>query len=258
MSELVQLHRSGPVAEIVLNNPARHNALSAGVLEGMQAAVAALALERTTRVVVLHGGGAKVFCAGADLKARREMTEDQVYQTVKAWRNLVDALENLPMPMIAAIHGACIGGGLEMIMGCDFRVAVAGTTMGLSELGLAIIPGMGGTQRLPRLVGLARAKELILTAERFDGRRAYEMGLVNHVVDTHEELLPAARALAERMCEMGPLALRAAKRAINGGVALREGLALEWDCYQSLIPTADRQEALEAFLEKRNPVFRGE
>jgi len=258
MSALVKLHRDGGVAELILNDPPRNNVLSATMLEDLRMAVGHLAMDSEVRVVILHGGEGRLFCAGADLKARLAMSDPEVYQTVRAWRSMVDAVESLPMPVIAAIHGACMGGGLELVMGCDLRIAVADTKIGLPEAQLAIIPGMGGTQRLPRLVGPAKAREMILTAARIDGEQALAVGLVNQVVASRDELLPAARAMAARMCEMGPLALRAAKRAINGGVALAQGLALEWDCYQSLIPTADRTEALVAFHEKRKPVFRGE
>lgn len=258
MSEYVILRREGPIAEVILNNPAKHNALSPEVMNAVLAVCAELAVDRATRVAIVHGGEAKAFCSGADLKARLTMTEPQVYDAVRTIREMVDAVEGLPMPTIAAIHGPCFGGGLELAMGCDLRIATADAQMGLTEVQWAIIPGGGGTQRLPRIVGLAKAKEMILTAARLDAATAERIGLVNQVVASREELLPAARAMAERMCEMGPLALRAAKRAVNGGQPVAEGQLLEWECYQSIIPTRDRVEALQAFAEKRKPVFRGE
>lgn len=253
----VLLRRDGPIAEIILNNPEKHNALSAAVLDGIFAAVAELGVDRTVRAAILHGGEAKAFCAGADLKDRLGMTEAQVYQTVYRTREAANSLERLPMPVIAAIHGSCFGGGLEMALACDIRLASEDAQLGLTEVSWAIIPGAGGTQRLPRVVGIGKAKELIFTAARLTAAEAAAIGLVNRVV-ARENLLAEARAMAARIAEMGPLGVRAAKRALNAGMELGDGLQAEWEAYQSIIPTADRLEGLRAFAEKRKPVYRGE
>ncbi|MCG0237917.1 MAG: enoyl-CoA hydratase-related protein [Firmicutes bacterium] len=255
--EAVLLRREGPVAEVVLNNPGRHNALSGAVLEGLHRVVAALAVDRQVRAVFLHGGEARAFCAGADLKERAGMTEAEVYATVHRLRKAVNGVYRLPVPVIAAIHGGCYGGGLELALACDIRLAAEDAELGLTELSWAIIPGAGGTQRLARLVGPGRARELIFTAARVGAAEAERIGLVNRVVP-RAELLPAARAMAARIAEMGPVAVRAAKKALNAADALGEGLALEWQYYQETIPTRDRLEGLRAFAEKRKPEYRGE
>ena len=187
------------------------------------------------------------------------MDEGAVAGFHRAIRAAFDGLEALPQPVIAAINGAALGGGLELALACDLRVAAEGAELALPEVGLGIIPGAGGTQRLPRVVGLALAKELILTARRVTAAEALSMGLVGQVVPA-DQLQAAALALAERVARNAPISLRQAKRAIDRGLALpmSEALDLENKLYQACIPTADRQEALRAFAEKRAPVFTGE
>lgn len=255
--EKVLIRRDGPVAELILNNPEKHNALSGLLLDDLHGALAVLAVDRDCRCVILHGGDAKAFCAGADLKERLDLNAAQVYATVQRTRTATDGVEKLPMPVIAALHGACFGGGLELALAADIRLASADAQMGLTEVSWAILPGAGGTQRLPRIVGLGKAKELIFTAARLTATEALQIGLVNHVVP-REQLLPAARAMAQRVAEMGPLGVRAAKRALNAGQHLEPGLQAEWEAYQSIIPTSDRLEGLRAFAEKRKPAYRGE
>jgi methylglutaconyl-CoA hydratase len=168
-------------------------------------------------------------------------------------------VEDLPMPVIAALEGAALGGGLELALACDFRVVGAEARLGLPETGLAIIPGAGGTQRLPRLIGKARAKELIFTGRRIGAQEAERLGLAEYTVGAGLAL-EKARALAREILPNGPIALRMAKQAVNRGVEVdREtGLALEQACYAQVIPTKDRLEGLQAFREKRKPVYRGE
>lgn len=256
-NDTVLLRREGYIAEVILNNVEKANALSAAVLDGLHAALAELTVDQTVRAVIVHGGEAKAFCAGADLKERAGMAEPQVYATVHRLREAVNGFARLPMPVIAAIHGACFGGGLELALSCDIRLAADDAQMGLTEVSWAIIPGAGGTQRLPRLVGPARARELIYTAARVSAAEADRIGLVNRVVP-RSELLPAARAMAARIAEMGPVAVRAAKKALNAADAMGEGLALEFQYYQETISTRDRLEGLKAFAEKRKPEYRGE
>lgn len=247
----------GAVAMVQLNNPERMNALSRRVVDDLGAAAKRLAVSREIRAVVLHGGSAKAFCTGADLKERQGMDEPQVFEMVHLLRETLNLYERLPVPVIAAIHGIAFGGGCELALACDIRIAAEDAQLGLTETSWAIIPGAGGCVRLPRLVGVAKAKELIFTAAKLTAAEALQIGLVNRVVPA-DRLLATAREMAERIAAQGPLAVRAAKRAINGAAALEAGLALEFEAYQSIIPTQDRQEGLRAFAEKRPPVYRGE
>jgi enoyl-CoA hydratase/carnithine racemase len=255
--EKVLLKREGHVAEVVINNPERYNALSRSVVEGLRNAAAELAVDRDVRAVIVHGGEAKAFCSGADLKERQGMAEAQVYETVHLLRETVTLYERLPMPVIAAVHGMALGGGCELALAADIRIMADDGQIGLTETSWAIIPGAGGCVRLPQLVGAALAKELIFTARKLTASEAASMGLVNRVVG-RAELLDVARSMAAQIAANGPLAVRAAKRAINGGLATAAGQALEWEAYQSILPTQDRLEGLHAFAEKRAPAYKGE
>jgi methylglutaconyl-CoA hydratase len=216
-------------------------------------------LDAKARVVVLRSTVDKVFCAGADLKERAAMDQREVAAFVHGLRSGFSALENLPMPTIAAIEGAALGGGLEMALACDLRVAGPKALLGLPETGLAIIPGAGGTQRLPRLIGAARAKELIFTARRLTPQQALSLGLVEYVTEVQSPL-DRALELAREILPNGPVAVRMAKKAIDQGIqaSLAVGMAVEEQCYAQVIPTKDRVEGLTAFREKRKPVYRGE
>lgn len=234
------------------------NALGRQLLEELEAAFTGAAADLSLRVVILHSLVPGVFCAGADLKERAGMTQDEATAFVKKLRAAFTALERLPMPTIAAIEGAALGGGLELALACDFRVVGGSAKLGLPETGLAIIPGAGGTQRLPRLIGRARAKELIFTARRFGAADALAYGVADRAVEAGG-CLESALGLAREILPNGPIALRAAKEAIDGGLDLdREGgFGLEEACYAKVIPTEDRLEGLAAFREKRRPVYRG-
>jgi enoyl-CoA hydratase/carnithine racemase len=178
---------------------------------------------------------------------------------VRRLRAAIEAFAAIPAPTIAALHAVTAGGGCELALACDLRVLAAEASIGLPECGLAIIPGAGATQRLPRLVGPALAKKWILTARLFPAEEALEDGVVQAVVP-REEVLEAALDLAGQIAACGPVAIRAAKRAMDGGLdagTLEKGLELEWACYETIIPTEDRLEALEAFAAKRKPVYRG-
>ncbi|XP_034047711.1 methylglutaconyl-CoA hydratase, mitochondrial [Thalassophryne amazonica] len=203
------------------------------------------------------------MCAGADLKERAKMHQSEVGPFVSKARALISELGNLPMPTIAAIDGAALGGGLEMALACDIRVASNSAKMGLVETKLAIIPGAGGTQRLPRIIGVSLAKELIFAARVVDGAEAHRLGLVSHSVEQNNSGDAAylrALELAREMNPQGPIAIRMAKLAINQGmeVDLSTGLAIEEACYAQVIPTKDRLEGLAAFKEKRPPHYKGE
>lgn len=234
------------------------NALSGPVLEALGAAVAELAVDREVRAVVVTGAGDKAFSAGADLKERRGMDEAQTRARIGLINGVFNALHRLPKPTIAAMNGSAFGGGLELALSCDFRVAVAGAQLGLTEVRLGIMPGAGGTQRLARAVGVARAKELILLGRRIDAARAAVIGLVHEVVPAGELGAAVARLLDE-LAGCAPRSIALAKEAIDRGVdvVLDEGLRIERSCYEQTLGTEDRLEGLRAFAEKRPPHYEG-
>ncbi len=254
--KLIQLQKEGGVATLTLNRPKAMNAFSLQMLDECSAALEELHFDPELRVVIVASAAEKAFCAGADLKERAGM--DEVLRCVSKIRNMINAVAALPMPTIAAVNGFAFGGGTELALACDLRIFSERASVGLTETSLAIIPGAGGTQRLPRIVGRAKAKELIFTAKRIGADEALQIGLANKVV-AHEELLAEAKTLAAEIAQNGPVALRAAKRAIDRGmeVDLVSGLAFETTCYELTIPTEDRVEGLTAFREKRKPVYKG-
>ena len=247
------------IVRLGLNRPAAKNALGHQLLGEFRAALAALRQNRSARVILVHSLVPGVFCAGADLKERATMSQPEVEAFVQSLRRAFTELEDLPQPTVAVIEGAALGGGLELALACDLRIVSSEAPLGLPETGLAIIPGAGGTQRLPRLIGKSKAKELIFTARRITGAEAGALGLADHAVPKGEAM-PRAMALAREILPNGPIALRAAKEAINRGmdVNLASGLAIEGGCYGQVIPTLDRLEGLAAFREKRKPQYRGE
>jgi methylglutaconyl-CoA hydratase len=247
------------IALLGLERPAARNALGRQLMAEFRQAVADLHSDTTTRVVVLHSLVSGVFCAGADLKERAEMTQTEAAAFVQGLRAAFTELEDLPMPVVAAMEGAAFGGGLELALCADLRVAGAEAKLGLVETALAIIPGAGGTQRLPRLIGASRAKELIFTARRISAEEAGRLGLVDRVTPAGLAL-DSAVSLAREILPNGPVALRMAKLAVNRGLDLDRdaGLAFEQACYAQVLPTKDRLEGLAAFREKRQPRYRGE
>ncbi|XP_017027711.1 methylglutaconyl-CoA hydratase, mitochondrial [Drosophila kikkawai] len=251
------------ISVIGLNRPAAKNSFSRGMVETFTEVLDEIKKDNGSRVVVLRSLTPGIFCAGADLKERKGMTPEEATEFVKELRSLLISIEQLPMPVIAALDGAALGGGLEMALACDIRTAASNTKMGLVETRLAIIPGAGGTQRLPRILSPALAKELIFTARVFDGTEAKDLGLVNHVVqqnETKDAAYQQALKLAEEILPNGPVGVRMAKLAIDKGmqVDLATGYSIEEICYSQVIPTKDRLEGLAAFAEKRKPVYQGE
>lgn len=247
------------IAVITLNRPHAANALSAEMLRDLQFIVQEIEFNPKIRCVILTGAGEKAFCAGADLKERIKMKQDQVLRSVSFIQRTAALLEALPQPVIATINGSALGGGLELAMACDIRIAAENATLGLPETALAIIPGAGGTQRLPRLIGRGKAKELIYTGRRITAHEAKEINLVEHVTAS-SELMAKAEELAEAISANGPIAVRQAKFAINKGLDtnLATGLSIEQKAYEHTIPTKDRTEGLQAFQEKRRAVYTGE
>ncbi|TFD99244.1 enoyl-CoA hydratase-related protein [Jeotgalibacillus salarius] len=256
--ETIQLEQRNGVATITLNRPEAMNAFNYQMLSELGQTAEALRINSDVRVVVIRGAGDKAFSVGADLKERKTLTDQQVKRNIYKIGEVFSAIEGLPQPVIAEINGHAFGGGMELALACDFRVADREAKMGLTETSLAIIPGAGGTQRLPRVIGEAKAMELILTAKRFTGEEAYGYGLLTKAVEKaalHDEVM----SLAEAMLANGPIALQQAKYAIKAGMNadLQTGLKIERKAYEMTIPTEDRVEALIAFSEKRKPEFKG-
>ena len=222
-------------------------------------AIESLPLDPTLRAVILTSEVERVFCAGADLKERRTMSQVEAGAFVAKLRNSFTALSDCPLPVIAAVEGAALGGGLEIAVSADFIVAGEAALFGLPETSLAIIPGAGGTQRLPRLIGAARAKELIFTARRITAGEAKEYGIVQHVTEKGGSFAKAFQ-IAQEIAKNGPVGVRCAKVAVNTGMQcdLNSGMEVERACYAQTIPTKDRMEGLAAFAEKRKPRFTGE
>jgi len=245
------------VVVLTLQSPENRNALSRKLLEELNSELEA-ARKAKARVVIISSDVPKVFCAGADLKERKTMTPDDVAEFVRSLRASFTAIENFPMPTIAAIEGAALGGGLEMALACDLRIAGAAAKVGLPETGLAIIPGAGGTQRLPRLIGPAKAKELIFTGQVLNAQQACDAGIVGEVVEAGNAV-DRALEIAAVISSKGPVAVQMAKLAINKGLEVDKasGLSFEETCYAQVIPTEDRLEGLRAFAEKRPPVYTG-
>ena len=246
-----------------LNRPEAKNAFSKNLVLQLIDAVEAVKFDKGARVIIIKSTTPGIFCAGADLKERVKMPANLVGAFVAKARRLINDLENLPMPVIAAIDGHALGGGLEMALACDLRVASDNAKMGLVETKLAIIPGGGGTQRLPRVVGVPLAKELIFTARILNGKQAAEIRLVNHSVPQNENgnaAFERALKLAQEILPNGPVGVKMGKIAINKGMDVDMGTAMsiEEACYAQVIPTKDRLEGLKAFKEKRRPNYSGE
>eukprot|EP00237_Pycnococcus_provasolii_P002045 CAMPEP_0119201276 /NCGR_PEP_ID=MMETSP1316-20130426/28610_1 /TAXON_ID=41880 /ORGANISM="Pycnococcus provasolii, Strain RCC2336" /LENGTH=338 /DNA_ID=CAMNT_0007197379 /DNA_START=128 /DNA_END=1144 /DNA_ORIENTATION=+ len=254
------------VVAITLSRPQKKNALGNKLVSQLEAIVkqATEMPQQEARVLILHSDVPGVFCAGADLKERKGMSIDDVREFVSRLRALTDAIDSLPMPTIAALDGVALGGGLEMALACDLRVAGPEAKVALPEVRLGIIPGAGGTQRLSRVVGYSRACDLTFSGRRVNANEGVSMGLFSECAEQDASVFPAyerALKMASDIAQGAPLALRAAKRAIraSGGVhgKVCDGMAAEADAYELVLHSSDRVEALEAFAEKRKPTFEG-
>jgi enoyl-CoA hydratase/carnithine racemase len=244
---------------VTLDRPDRRNALDRATVAELGRIGRELTADASVRAVVLTGSGERAFCAGADLKERESMTLDEVRAMLDSYRSELGWLGSAPFPVVAALNGAALGGGLELALGCDLRVAAPHAVLGLPETSLAVIPGAGGTQRLPRLIGYARALELILLGRRLSAAEALELGLVNHVVTAGVELVDATLGWLAPLLEGSPTAMRAALAAVRASrdLPLEAGLDAERREYERCLASEDRREALRAFAEKRKPVFGG-
>ncbi len=257
-SSILQVKKENGAAILTLNRPEAMNSLNFALLNALKEQIENLRFDGSTRAVIVTGAGGKAFCAGADLKERATMEPAEVKKFIFAIRNLFESIEQLDKPVVAAVNGIALGGGTELALACDIRIASENASMGLTETRLAIIPGAGGTQRLPRLIGVGKAKELIFTGRRVDAKEALDIGLVNKTCESGS-LLDECMKIVEMIKETGPIAIEQAKFAINHGMEtdIHTGLAIESHAYWATIPTEDRREALKAFKEKRKPEFKG-
>ncbi len=258
MSPTVLVQRDKHLAHLVLNRPEVLNAIDNTLARELTQACEVLAEDASVWAIILSGAGERAFSAGADLKARRDFTPEDWAEQRALLRQMFARLRNLPQPMIAAVHGYALGGGTELAMLADFIVASEDAVFGLTEVSLGIIPGGGGTQNLPRMVGRNRAKELIYTARRISAAEALRIGLVNHMV-ARPELLDKASEIAREIMKNSPFSVRQVKWAIDHGAdaAFEEGLEREHEAYMRAIASEDRREGIAAFNEKRPPRFTG-
>lgn len=255
---LVLFEKREFIGFVTLNRPEALNAFNYESLLQLQEIVQEIRHDRGVRVVLITGAGEKAFSVGADLKERIRLSPEDVMRNVYKIGEVFSEVSELPQPTIAAMNGYAFGGGMELALACDFRLAVKNTKMGLTETSLGIIPGAGGTQRLPRLIGESKALELILTARRISAEEAEKIGLINKVLDS-SELMNESIKLAKEMLANAPIALQQAKFAVRQGMSvdLNTGLKIERKAYEVTIPTEDRKEALQAFSEKRKPNYQG-
>ncbi|MBF7082856.1 enoyl-CoA hydratase/isomerase family protein [Desulfallas sp. Bu1-1] len=255
--QFVKITRENNTAVITIDNPPV-NALSHQIIDELDRILDELVGETDVRSVIITGAGEKAFVAGADIRQFPYLTKEKGYDLARTGQLVFNKIEALNVPVIAAINGFCLGGGCELAMACDIRIAGENAKLGQPEVNLGIIPGYGGTQRLPRLVGAGKAKELIFTGEAIDAREAYRIGLVDILVPPGEAL-KRALALCAKIQEKGPLAISAAKKAVNRGLdqTLDDGLELEAVLFKELCATEDQKEGARAFLAKEKPRFQG-
>ena len=256
--EAIRLDTADGVATVTLDRPNVHNAMNDVMRRELLDIFTAIATDEAVRVVVVTGAGERAFSAGADIRSFVEPQEPVAYREGRRQLEFRQMMETCPQPILAAIRGYALGGGLELALTCDIRIAGDDAQLGLTEVNLAIIPGGGGTQRLPRLVGRGKALEMILTGARLSAAEALRIGLVERVVPA-AETLPATLDLARALAAKAPVALRYAKEAVvkGLGMALADGLRLEHDLSTLLRTTDDRLEGARAFLEKRPPKWKG-
>lgn len=257
MSE-IRIEKRGEVEVWTIDAEARRNSITRALLAELEGLVVRVSTTRDSRAVVLTGTGEKAFCAGADLKERLTMSEEEIRAFLDGVGRVLRALERSDCVFIAAINGVAFGGGTELALACDLRVAAPSSELGLTEVKLGIIPGGGGTQRLSRLVGPGRAKDLILTGRRVGAPEALSIGLVNRLAP-QGSLLQTAVELAQEIAANAPLAVAAAKHAVDEGLdlSLEQGLEVERRRYEPTLKTQDRLEGLRAFRERRPPRFSG-
>ncbi len=254
--ETLLFEKKDRIGTITFNRPKALNAMNQQVFFELSRVLDDVRGDREVRVVIMTGQGTKSFIAGTDITEMQHLTSSQAREFALLAKNAVDRIENLEKPVIAAINGFALGGGCEIALACDLRIASENARLGQPEITLGIIPGSGGTQRLQRLIGLAKAKELIFTGEVIDAQAALQIGLVNRVVPV-SSLMEEAERLAKKMVDLGGVALGLAKAAVNFGsrVGLAEALQYEIECFSQCFATKDQEEGMAAFLERRKPRF---
>ena len=241
-----------PTARIILNRPHALNAITPQLYSELAEALEIAGREPRIRVIIITGAGTKAFAAGADISSMQSLTALESRAFALAGKRAFGLIASVPQPVIAAINGLALGGGCELALACDLRIASNKAKFGQPEVNLAVIPGGGGTQRLPRLVGIARAKELVFTGKLISAEEALQLGLVNQVTP-HEELMPTVEALCRELCKKPATALSLCKTALNMAMEtpLSVGLDYEIECFASCFSTAEQKEAMLAFLQKR-------
>ena len=254
----IQVEHDGEVLVVTVNRPKVLNALNSQTVDELRQAMTAAAGDETVRCIVLTGAGERAFVAGADINELAEQTPVGGSAHAQRGQALLDLIERLGKPVIAAINGYALGGGCELAMACTFRVASDAAKLGQPEINLGIMPGYGGSQRLPRLVGKGRALEMLLTGNQIGAAEAHRIGLVNRVVPA-SDLMTEVRALAADLAGKAPIAVRAIVAAVNDGteMPLAQALAHEAELFGLVASTEDMREGTRAFLEKRKPVFKG-
>lgn len=246
------------IATITFNRPKALNAMNSETMTELFDAVTFCKNDDGIKVIILTGTGEKAFVAGADISEMQNLRPKAALAFMELGNETLRMLETLPKPSIAAVNGFALGGGTEITMACDMRFASETARFGQPEILIGLIPGWGGTQRLPRLIGMGRAKELIMGGEMIDAKRAYEIGLVNRILPA-DQLMPETKKFAAKLAGMPGFALKMAKHAINFGydLALDNAIRLEVECCAQCFSTDDQKEGMKAFLEKRKPVFTG-
>jgi enoyl-CoA hydratase len=256
--ENILFEKKGAIAYVTINRPKVLNALNMATMEELRTAFTAIKDDREVRVAIMTGSGEKAFIAGADIGELAKNDAVSAKEYTHRGQSVLDLIENLGKPVIACINGFALGGGCEIAMACTMRLASENARLGQPEVKLGIIPGYGGTQRLPRLVGKGIAMQLVLAGEMISAQEAHRIGLVNEVT-TAAELIPRAEAIAQKIIANSPLAVQYAMEAVNKGMemTLAEGLYLEAVLFAVACASEDKQEGTSAFLEKRPPQFKG-
>ncbi len=256
--EFIIVKKEEGIGWITLNRPHRLNTMTVEMIGELGAALTDLEADKDIRCAVITGAGEKAFSAGADVTAFTGITPATAVDASMKMATLTSQIETLAKPVIAAINGYALGGGLELALACDFRIASVNAQMGQTEVKLGLIPGWGGTQRLPRIVGLAKAKEMIMLGDRITAEEALRIGLVNKVVP-YDKLLDETKSFAKNFVDGPPIALKAAKHALNFGtqVPLDVGLKLESEAFGIVLSSKDVMEGISAFMSKRKPEFKG-
>lgn len=256
--EYMLLNVDDGIATITINRPETLNALSPAVYHELSEGLTMLSYDSTVKAIIITGAGNKAFIAGADIAAMSSMSANDAFLFGAAAKETSLRIESMSQPVIAAINGLALGGGCELASTCDFRVAARSAKFGQPEINLGIIPGNGGTQRLTRLVGVSKAKEMIMLGDVISAEQALQIGLVHQVVDA-EELIPTAVKLAKKLAQKAPIALAMAKRSVQRAVGsdTEDGLEFELNCFAHCFSTQDQKEGMKAFLEKRPPRFTG-